>query len=1225
MSAIGTDCAWPPTHGHPKDRPVPRPGACCRSALVVGIGFATLVLMPTLRPAAAGYPLPSDDPLQAFASELDRDGNGVEDLLDAWRAGRRPFADLRDEAMAAPRREAAKAAADEPATVPEPLKSADGPWARGQVRLIWFDAPGGAITAAAKAAAGRVDVLHDIAAFGATVLACDEAGLAAVLDRAGDGRLMLDRDGVPALDVSRGLVGVPRVRQPGWSLGRDWSSTVAILDSGCDTAHGDLGDHDDDDRDGPPPAVGDAGDWYPADGSWPLFIGYKVVGWTDVSDDFPQAAGPWDYHHHGTALASIVAGNGSVEATYAGIAPASRLTVVKFYDFDVTWHAWAGDFLAACAWVLEHREAYRIGSVLVAVNWDTESGVSMAVGALVRTGLPVVGAVGNHGTDPGGPGYPARLPSVLTVGGVNDAGELSAFSGRGLPTVAKPDLLAPSGGLLPERGRITAADNEPDDAYAGRWGTSLAAAHVAGALALLQEALLDRGVVLPPDRESALTRTILLKATAQPVRQAETADGSGSVTLPAWTGPDQQQGWGLLRIDAAVQAACVPLLPGADQLDTLSADWTRPVAARRLGALPGVRYLVEAVPAQGLDVVLDVVDPLGMIAAAGDVSVRRDAGGPGVSEFVYVEPGASRWLFAAVKRKSGSGTVTLRLREADTFAAQGYRHLLPGRLTGAPNQGRLGAQLQVSLVVPSLVAIDDAARAVTVLNPDGSVRPGWPVFLFPAVSSQGGLGQPLVWDLDAQPGDEIVLSSDYGSVVFFNAAGARTTLNYAFNVPLTAPVGLQGAAERRVACVDANGLVRVWAAGPVLRQQRNLARPAPLVPAAGVLQAGVQESLVLAFADGHLRVLDEDLADRPGWPRDLGQVLEAPPVLVDFDGDGGLEIVLVVRDGASGLASMRVLRADGSAGPGDGVALATPAGGPWIALGPALVTGRYGTGELGVSVLGLAGNGLPGAAARWTLAQGVLRADGTAYAEEISGLDIRTTTAEGRLVLDSRQLPAPVAWNLLGGTGTEAAVLASVHWTEVLYGLTSIPGAATAWYLPVASGRPLATWQPQERSGPDAVAPGFAATLLVPRGDGTHLRIDGLDEYLTAVPVLSGADEQPLWPSARRDGRNSGSYPLDEPVSAVAVVRPGTRLTVFPNPGAGRFRFQVDGEPSVDASQVEIYDLRGRRVRLLNAPQPAELTWDGRDRDGRRLAAGTYLAVVRTAGRSLTTRFVLTR
>ena len=65
---------------------------------------------------------------------------------------------------------------------------------------------------------------------------------------------------------------------------------------------------------------------------------------------------------------------------------------------------------------------------------------------------------------------------------------------------------------------------------------------------------------------------------------------------------------------------------------------------------------------------------------------------------------------------------------------------------------------------------------------------------------------------------------------------------------------------------------------------------------------------------------------------------------------------------------------------------------------------------------------------------------------------------------------------------------------------------------------------------------------------------------------------------------------LDEPVSAVAVARPGTRLTVFPNPGAGRFRFQVDGEDPVAMTRVEIYDLRGRRIRTISSDSPAVLS-----------------------------------
>ncbi|HPF71360.1 MAG TPA: hypothetical protein PLQ13_11865, partial [Candidatus Krumholzibacteria bacterium] len=269
---------------------------------------------PGARSAAAGYP-----PLTDGFAALDADGNGVEDALDAWRRGDLDWSALRGVAVAAAAR--APQAAEAPAAIPDDLKHAPGPWARGQVRVLWFDAPAGVVAASAAASAG-VSVLHRVDAFALDVLACDEAGLAALLARAGEGRLQLDRDGVPALDVARPLVGADRVRQPGWNLGRDWSATVAILDSGCDTAHGDLGDASNDNADGPAPFVGDADDWYPADLGWPLFEGYKVVGWADVTDDFPEAQGPWDYHWHGTALASVVAGSGAVDARYAGLAPA---------------------------------------------------------------------------------------------------------------------------------------------------------------------------------------------------------------------------------------------------------------------------------------------------------------------------------------------------------------------------------------------------------------------------------------------------------------------------------------------------------------------------------------------------------------------------------------------------------------------------------------------------------------------------------------------------------------------------------------------------------------------------------------------------------------------------------------------------------------------------------------------------------------------------------------
>ena len=43
--------------------------------------------------------------------------------------------------------------------------------------------------------------------------------------------------------------------------------------------------------------------------------------------------------------------------------------MIKFYDFDGTWHQWAGDFLLACDWLLENHQTHRVRVALAAVNW----------------------------------------------------------------------------------------------------------------------------------------------------------------------------------------------------------------------------------------------------------------------------------------------------------------------------------------------------------------------------------------------------------------------------------------------------------------------------------------------------------------------------------------------------------------------------------------------------------------------------------------------------------------------------------------------------------------------------------------------------------------------------------------------------------------------------------------------------------------------------------------
>jgi len=1175
-------------------------------------------------PAAAAFAA-SGGVATHFDTYLDTDGNGVEDTLDAWRLGRTTWSDLRRTART-PASDKALSAMESARPAPEALKNQPGDWANGRLRLICLGARAGDLKSALPVGAR---VVHDLDAFGGvSVLSFDEAGLSAFLSAPRPGRILLDRDGVPALVHSRHQMGAEAAYTGPWQLGDDWSSSVAILDSGCDTAHDDLGDLAGDNLDGPPPAVGDAFDWSDAADGWPLNLGYKVVGWQDVTDDFPLAAGPWDYHHHGTALASVVAGSPHIDADFHGINPDGRLTVVKFYDFDEVWHAWAGDFLAACAWTLEHRETYRVRTVLAAVNWDTDAGLSDAMAAFVDAGIVPVSAMGNFGADAAGPGYPAVLQDVLTVGAVNTNGSVSAYSGLGLPGQSKPDMLAPGGGLLRAGGRIQAADIDPNDTYSGREGTSLAAAHTAGAVYLLAEALQDNGMILPADRESALNLTALLKATATRVDLTEDPDGRKESPLPPHEAPDNRRGWGCLRVDAAVHAVLNPLRPGEDQTAALSADWEQPVVARRLAISPDVRYLVEAIPTSGLVVALELVDPRTLDDDPfGTGVLRANTNGVGVSEFSYLDACECDWMFLVVKRVSGAGEVTLKVREADTFPQQGRVAQISGRMTGGANTGALANSAGPVVVIPSRVEVDPQARAVSVLDRWGLPQPGWPVFVFPHQSSLGGLTQPVVWDLDGLAGDEIVTSSDFGNMYFFNGLGDYVEVELERNMPLTTPVGWEGPGdERRVLAVDGRGKARSWSWGPVQAFETLLGVEDPLAPAVGQFEVSPAEEAVIVFADGTVFTLDFDGTVRTGWPVQLAAAVTQPPVLCDLDGNGLHEIIVMVLDQGTGVLTARVLNGDGSAGPGDGTVIAAVGGGAWLEISAPTVAGRYGTGDLRVSIMGLTDNGLSGDAARWSFGLGSLLATGTPRTETWSGLSLRATTTQGVLLLDKAILAPPVTWDYIGGTGTDEAGLVGVQWHEILYGLTSVPGSAVGLLQTAAGASPLAGREPVSTGGSAAVMPTSLGILLVPLSDGVHYRVQAVDDLVNLVPVRDGSGFAVPWTAARADQRNSGAYPLgglvaDAPETRVAA----TGLQVYPNPGRGRFNFRLTGEPTV-AHDLAIYDLRGRLVRRMTVGAGEKsIGWDGRDTQGRQAAAGTYLVTVGRGAERFTTRLMLTR
>ena len=235
-------------------RQAPRAAFSCRLGLPHRIRFALMLLvLAGSSPAAVVSSLaaPSDAGItssQRFEQWLDADGNGIEDLLDRWREGEILWEDLR---RAADSRGTAKDSPDL-ADFPGGTVPADGIWESGGVRLVCLGGGRALKSAVGTAAtAGRADVIHDLDAWGGVqVLAVNEKGLVALLGAGPDGKIFLDRNGIPALDSSRVQIGVTAAESEPWLLGKDWSGTVAILDSGCDTAHGDLGDLSDDGRGG---------------------------------------------------------------------------------------------------------------------------------------------------------------------------------------------------------------------------------------------------------------------------------------------------------------------------------------------------------------------------------------------------------------------------------------------------------------------------------------------------------------------------------------------------------------------------------------------------------------------------------------------------------------------------------------------------------------------------------------------------------------------------------------------------------------------------------------------------------------------------------------------------------------------------------------------------------------------------------------------------------------
>jgi serine protease AprX len=256
-----------------------------------------------------------------------------------------------------------------------------------------------------------------------------------------------------------------------------------------------------------------------------------------------------DAYGHGTHLASIIAGRDAPvspstyleRSRFNGIAPDADLLSVKVGAsdgaVDVT------QVIAAIDWVVEHRDDNGMNIRVINLSYGTDSvqstfidPLSFAVEQAWKSGIVVVVAGGNDGSDHFDLATPARDPYVLAVGADDTMGTLTpaddvvpSWGTRGT-NQRHVDVVAPAMSVLGARVPRGYADERNPEArvgsrFARASGTSQAAAVVSGGVALL----LDAHPELTPDQVKARLMT-----TARPFRSASVQyRGNGLIDIRA--------------------------------------------------------------------------------------------------------------------------------------------------------------------------------------------------------------------------------------------------------------------------------------------------------------------------------------------------------------------------------------------------------------------------------------------------------------------------------------------------------------------------------------------------------------------------------------------------------------------------------------------------------------------------------------------------------------------